>query len=1117
MTKGAPREPVAPQGPEDQVAFPPEHTGLLLSRPWHPPMSSSSAPPFQLRLFGSPTLHRGERKVPLSAMQLALLSLVYGSDGEEVTRGRIAWMLWQEDLHSKVRHRISQLIYSASRKLGGVSPVETRGDELAAAPRVECDLSVFRRLDSLESLRVASERLTLGFVQLDETGLGNDFLDWRDARTLSLRKQVREAAARMWTDAESRCDWSSARAAVEVLLGLDPRNEQFLRALMRARALAGQPEEAEIAFASFREGAEAGWTPESSTVELLQAIRTGIRTRSPIRSAPFVGRDKEMAQLRGAITAPDGSAPVTFLISGEAGIGKSRLLEEASKVLALEGYRVQAVGCGVFEKDIALNVIAEILADPSYGRTVAKLEPPWRRLLEEVRDPGVNAGMASTISYDGSASRRLMEAIRAALTLHSKEAPLALLIDDIQWIDPTSLLALQYMLRRWEGERLLFAATVRTEELYTNTAAAKFAAHLSVESDAWIQLHELEDDAASELVEALTDAPLEHRRRLLSLGDNSPFFLTELAIQYQREGAAAIEATEDQVSVPTSIQGMVCSRMRGVSAIARRVLDVAALGPELSIGEMAALIGVTAQAISEAVSELVTAELLAPSHTLHIKHELLRTAVAQMIDGPQRARIHHDIGELLLERPQPPVGEAALHFHAAGNRDRAFHLAKTAVSAAAGKGATAEAVTFCKIALEDAPDLRSTADAAFQLAHLHQQAYDIPSAISVSCLAEDLLRGQGEFERAAACAVLRIEAQSEQGVLDHRQCVLLLDPVIERLREEGSWLLYFQSMEKKLRILERMGDLPAIRRALDEIRCFGSRGDQRAQSVASSVLSLDLLFGKGTNAVEDARRAVVLAKRTDDLELIAKAYSRCLFILIFAGRLNLPDDLEVIQSCRQLSNDFGDFKLRFNSLCLEAGWCIDIGELDRAEVLFRSAERFLDTESQGPEHVSFAVNLGEIAVARGQWQHAHECFTRAMAVPCASNRAVTADLVTAALGLTRVRLGQLSKARELEKKITTWEREWSWDPTLVIHFFCELRKLEGRPTEAADFARRAAESVAGRWAGIEIKLRLLEIAYAQRADKARALKAAEEVYERARELRLQRRVTEAEAWIRRLQ
>ncbi len=1002
--------------------------------------------------------------------------------------------------------------------MGGASPVEGSDDTISPAHRIHCDLEIFRHLDSREGLESAYEALARGFARIDETGLTDEFLDWRDARTLSLRRQLRRAGAELWAEADARCDWASARVAAEVLLGLDPENEQFLRSVMRSRALNGHPEDAEIAFESFREGKRGDWVPETATEDLRRAIRAGIPAPAPVRAAPFVGREKEMAQLTAAVNQRDAVAPFTILISGEAGIGKSRLLAEASKVLALEGYRVQPVGCGVFEKDLPLNVLADILAHPSYDPTVARLEAPWRKLLAGVRDSGVETGLVPTISYDGSASRRLLEAFRAALTLHTKEVPLALLIDDIQWIDPTSLLALQYVLRRWDADRpLVFVATVRTEEIYASTAAASFVSQLSANCDAWIQLGELEDDAASELVEALTDAPLEHRRRLVSLGDNSPFFLTELAIQYQRDGAAAIDATEGQVSVPASIQGMVCSRMRGISPIARHVLDAAALGPELSVGEMARLIRVRTDEVSKAVTELMTAELLARHHQLQVKHELLRAVVAQMVDAPRRARIHHDVGELLLERPQPPIGEAALHFHAAGDRDRAFHLAKTAASAAAGTGATAEAVTFCKIALEDAPDLRSTADAAFQLAHLHQQAFDLPSAISVSCLAEDLLRGQGEFERAAACAVLRIEAQSEQGVLDHRQCVLLLDPVIERLREEGSWLLYFQSMEKKLRILERMGDLPAIRRALDEIRCFGSRGDQRAQSVASSTLSLDLLFGKGTNAVEDARRAVVLAKRSGDLELIAKAYYRCLFILTFAGRLNLPDDLEVTRTCLQLSKDLGDFKLRFNSESAQGVWWLDIGELERAESQFRSAAKYLDTESQGNEHVGVPLNLGEIAVARGQWKEAFDFFAKGMNVSGALERSMSADPLRAGLGLSCLKLGMLSRARSLEREVTSWRREWFWDPTLVIHFYCELRRVEGRLQEAAAFARSAAEVVSGRFLPIELKLRLLEVQYGYRVEKERSLKAAEHVSERAREFRLPRRASDAERWLRRLQ
>ncbi len=73
-------------------------------------MHSSAGPRFRLSLFGPPTLFRDDQRIPLTPLQLALVTLVYGSDSEEIPRARVAWLLWEEDLDTRTRHRLSQLI-----------------------------------------------------------------------------------------------------------------------------------------------------------------------------------------------------------------------------------------------------------------------------------------------------------------------------------------------------------------------------------------------------------------------------------------------------------------------------------------------------------------------------------------------------------------------------------------------------------------------------------------------------------------------------------------------------------------------------------------------------------------------------------------------------------------------------------------------------------------------------------------------------------------------------------------------------------------------------------------------------------------------------------------------
>ena len=350
---------------------------------------------FRMLLFGGPQLMVGDDPCPLSPLQTGFLGFLYGNDRDGLDREEIISLLWPEDDPQKARKRLNQLLYSIKKKTAAPTPFECRGTRiLRSGARTSSDLDSY--LVNLRASRLSecAEMLARGFLRRCDGQVSRPFSSWIEARDRELRSVLGTKLRERLTRCESTAEWAGAKEAAEAIFVLEPLDEGALGALMKARARVSGPSDAEAAFAEFaarREAAlDSAWAPREETLLLLTRIRSEPGSIAPDtppdphvdQSEPrLVGRDSERTLLRRTLSNPPHQTLRGILVTGDAGIGKTRLIRESVFGLSLEGQTVFFGQQAELEQFIPLNPLIEAFRDPRIEEILPQLDEPWRAVL----------------------------------------------------------------------------------------------------------------------------------------------------------------------------------------------------------------------------------------------------------------------------------------------------------------------------------------------------------------------------------------------------------------------------------------------------------------------------------------------------------------------------------------------------------------------------------------------------------------------------------------------------------------------------------------------------------------------------------------------------------------
>ncbi|OIV39453.1 hypothetical protein BIV57_01050 [Mangrovactinospora gilvigrisea] len=365
----------------------------------------------------------------------------------------------------------------------------------------------------------------------------------------------------------------------------------------------------------------------------------------PPPGPPLVGRGEILARLRHKLRAvSDGGAARCVVLRGVAGIGKSRLIAEVCREAADRGMAVASGRATELDRVSPLATLTQALraAAPPLLDTDAST-----RLAARAGTPHLQA-----------------EFLAELLGARARSSPLLLALDDAQWTDEASALALRLLTRELAEAPVLWLLAARPT---TGAQAMHSVLDALGQGDGGaIELGPLSADAAGELVRHLAGGrPAAALREMAERAGGNPFLLHELLLALREKRRLRVAADVADVApgeLPPDFRSRIAERLRDLPPTARRLLEAGSvLARPFDLRTVAAVSGLDPVGVAGAAQEALLHGFLAEDGPLlAFRHDLLREAIYSGLPGPVRHALHGSAGEVLKERGGP-AAEAALH------------------------------------------------------------------------------------------------------------------------------------------------------------------------------------------------------------------------------------------------------------------------------------------------------------------------------------------------------------------------------------------------------------------------------------------------------------------------
>lgn len=414
-------------------------------------------------------------------------------------------------------------------------------------------------------------------------------------------------------------------------------------------------------------------------------------SHTPSFAWPLVGRDDQLSALVGLLEQSD-EQPMFAVVTGEPGIGKSRLCAELAATATAEGVTVVVGRCTQDEG-----------APPLY---------PWASVLRELGHD-LPSTDASDRDGDGTSRFRAWESIARTVIDAASEQHLLVILDDLHWADTSTLRVLRLLAETAESGRLMVVATWRHEPPPTGQLA-ELAEMLARRHALRLQLTGLSSAEAGEIVTsvAASTPTLDEADSLRARTDGNPFFLVEYA-RLAREGGdlGALLAEEHP---PAAVQDVLTRRLGSLPEDTSAALRVACVvGRYFDIPTLASVLDSDEDEVLDRLDPALTAGLVREFGVdrFRFAHALVcDTAYAAMTQS-RRARMHARVAEVLTGQPGR-VTEVARHWLSAGpqHAGRAWRAAVEAARAARAVYAYEEAVALLTSAVSTAESDPDTSD-----------------------------------------------------------------------------------------------------------------------------------------------------------------------------------------------------------------------------------------------------------------------------------------------------------------------------------------------------------------------------------------------------------------------
>ena len=690
--------------------------------------------------------------IKLSRYQSYLVALVFGHGEEGISRTRLIDLLWDEPDGVPQRHRLSQLLLRVKQKCGRKIMRDDGGFLLYALADRSCDLTRMLRSIRNEDFHGFEALCVTDFLSRIEKAPSVAFESWHESSARQIEDRFTNALSGACSNAEAEARWSDLGALLTVAVNACPPTEDFLQRSIRHLVMVDNADQVPRAVANFAARWERAhgrpWVPEPATSELCHGTNeSNLLGKSKDvggSTTPLVGRGPELKFLHKRLTAPK-TQPQLIVVLGEAGIGKTRIIEEAMRRIRLDGIRTLAARGAEFEDCIPLNPIVDVLQQLS-GEDLSVLGEPWVTVLRGLlpREHGAPEKTMPPPLRPLSLSRRLMEAFLLLFEHLSERQPLTLFLDDVHWMDETSLAVIQFVRRRAKGD-LTIVLVLTTELIQRRAYVQDFLTSINGQYER-LSVEELDSTSAGAIVDHVAQGALPPRtlESICALAAGNPFYLTELAAEVNA-GRMEFTTEPNELAIPPSVHNLLRPRLSELSTDARNLLAILSIsGQTQPLADTAKMLKKTVTALIETSEELLRSRLVVEDEAgCRIGHPLVRRAVYDSLSTARRRMLHERVAQSLKADDEANWGALAMHFDRAGRAREAVKYSMLAAGFAERSGAIPEAIIHLSIARRNEANVESRSDILWRLGHLHYLRQDLAAAAPILGLSCEGLRAAG--------------------------------------------------------------------------------------------------------------------------------------------------------------------------------------------------------------------------------------------------------------------------------------------------------------------------------------------------------------------------------------
>jgi DNA-binding SARP family transcriptional activator len=877
--------------------------------------------------------------------------------GKPVSRSAIAATLWPKAPRLKQRHRLRQTVLQL--KKAGI-PVVSDGEAIHVP-------TVYRCVD-LDEVLASPQGITqfsghLEFLAGYHPEFSAQFQDWVDEVRAKAHASLTQLLLPKLNLARDAGNWLEVDRLATDCLTLDPYNESAVLARAEAFAMRGQ----KAAAVSMLDSYIAEVAATNSQLALpATLLRRRVEQEFVPQAAPkfittepdCVGREREMTVLTQLLSTTRAGRGDCCLLTGEPGIGKTRLSSEVAKFAQLQGALVERVTCK--RSDVHQPLSAFVSLVPKLREMPGALGCSQQSLMWLKRLTQFNtSGDANQTEEAATVFTNVRSALFDLFDAVADERPLLLIVDDAQWLDRASAGVFGSMLEWVRERKLFFLFNSRTRETLISDEGSP--GQLRV-----LDLRPLKDEESLAVISGVValagvQPQTESYEWLIRTGDGNPFFLQELTKHWLETG--------QRREVPKSVALVLNERVSRLSVVAQQFLQACAvLGENSNLERIDLLLERAPHELLSAIQELSVCGMLRAAtdgnplrSSPQVRHDLLAIEVLKWLPPASLAFLHRRCG-IVIEREllgtsisTSLLRACAFHWHEAGDSRRAYDLAVKCASHLLEIGMAIDAAAALEAALGFCSTLEQQLDVLGRMVHALRLANESKALLEIIPRIRALQDPATSVEWHDDLEIIEFEARrtTESGIkpLFARALSCAYDPSLTSSHRASAAVV-------ALKLATLLADLTELERVYFAVEPLLAEPTVDTRARLQVQVIYHAMCGDLTHALTFARERIAWEKARGTSLQLTNAMSDLAFVLRRTG----PED-EVIRVLSEAYEVAAAGKLHGASRDMAArlaAFLVDSGRPGAAQWVDRACESPGETLEM---HISFSNSAYQVKLA----------------------------------------------------------------------------------------------------------------------------------------------------------